>query len=94
MVKEKIIAEAEYYKEEILNTFDYGEYFIIEYKDINDDEEKIRFKGFLINGDTYKSLHCVYPKLDMCLLECICCKYENCSMSHATEYIFKMLDIK
>lgn len=94
MVKEKIIAEVNgKYKTEVLNTFDYGDYFIVEYKQTTD-EESIRFKGFLIEGDKYKSLHRVYPKLDMCLLECICCKYEKCSMSHATSYILNMLGIE
>lgn len=95
MVKEKIMAEVNgKYNTEVLNAFDYGDYFIVEYKQATDDTEEIRFKGFLIEGDTYKSLHRVYPKFDMCLLECICCKYENCSMSHATSYILDMLHIK
>ena len=95
MVKEKIIAEMNgRYNTEVLNTFDYGNYFIVEYKQIYDEKDEVRFKGFLVDGENYKSLTRVYAQLDKCLLECICCKYENCSMSHATKYIFKMLDIK
>ena len=95
MVKEKII---EYvngkHKSVVLNTYECGNYFIVKYKQNLDDGEEITFQGFIINGNDFKSLNKVYHTLDECLLECICCKYEKCSMSHATEYIIKMLGVR
>lgn len=94
MVKEKILKYMKLkHNTEVLNTHDYGNYFIVEYVKTIDKEATVNFQGFLVNGDDFKPLLAVYPTLDMCLIECICCKYEKCSMSHATEYIFSMLGI-
>lgn len=95
MIKEKIIKYVNgKYKSEVLNTYECGDYLIVKYKQSLDDREEIIFQGFLTNGNDFKSLHKVYHTLDECLLECICCKYENCSISHATEYIIRMIGIK
>ena len=95
MVKERIIKYVNgKHKIEVLNTYECVNYFIVKYKQTLDDREEIRFQGFIINENDFKSLNRVYHTLDECLLECICCKYEKCSMSHATEYIIKMLGIR
>ena len=95
MVKEKII---EYvngkYKSVVLNTYECWSYFIVKYKQNLDDGEEITSQGFIIAGNDFKPLNKVYYTLDECLLECICCKHEKCSMSHATEYIIKMLGVR
>lgn len=74
-------------KFELLNVYNIGDYKIEEYAD---DELNIKFKGY-VNG---KKLIRVHNSLDACLLDCICCKNENTSMSHATYYMMNMIGIK
>lgn len=91
LTKEQIIERNNRPHREVTKTFEYGDYFIIE---MTTEDSEVRYRGYILNEEYTVELTCIYPTIDMCLLDCICCKYENVSMSHATEYILNMLDIK
>lgn len=85
--KNIIIDNCEHYNNKVLEIFEIDCYLILKTTDGKD----IRYRGYIQYEDGYtRTLH-IHNTLDECLVDCIACKYENTSASHATPYIMRMI---
>lgn len=88
--KKTIISNCEHFKEDVLEIFEIDCYLIVK----KSDGKSIHYKGYIQYEDGYTSTLHVHTTLDECLVDCIACKYENTSASHATPYIMRMIGME
>lgn len=75
-------------KDRIINTYEVGDYQIIEYT-IYNPHGKLLYHPYI----DYSDIHRIYNSLDAALLGIMAYKYEGCNY-HIDEYMCKLLDIK
>ena len=75
-------------KDRIINTYEVGDYQIIEYTTYNP-HGKLLYSPYIDYSDTHR----IYNSLDAALLGVMAYKYEGCNY-HADEYMCKLLGIK